>query len=429
MRKLTVDSVRDARWNHKKGTLVYPNVALQPKSQATFVLSAPQVGVIAQPRPAETTASTIPGVGLIGDALKRLARGTQTPLDGLLHDVESHVTIDGTLVTAHCHCLKLDGNGRPRTEDLVKVIAEHVLDYAIPRTHIREAIDEVQQSGSTQKLVRLADQAKSLFTDLEQSGEGGELLLFALAEKVLHLPQLICKMSLKTNTRMHVHGADGLHAGVDPSTGKLLLYWGESKIYDDVTGAVRECLSSIRPMLAEHSAGQRDLQLLQRHADLNDPALEAALKKYLDPDANEFNSLEFRGLCLVGFDCNAYPTGPSTTQLAAMAKQIAATLPTWRDHVKKRLTEEKLGAFAMHFLFVPFPSADGFRQLLRDKLGVAKQVLPVPAAVPNEPGARPSDAPAKPGRGRRASASPAAGVIAQQKSGVKKPRESSNGAA
>jgi len=304
------------------------------------------------------------------DALKSLARGTPTTLAGLLHDVESHVVVDGTKVTTHCHCLKLDGNGRPRIEDLVRVITEHVLDYAIPRSQIREADEEYQLTRSTQKFLRLASEAESLFTDLEQSGEGGELLLFVLAEKVLRLPQLICKMSLKTNVRMHVHGADGLHAGVDPATGKLLLYWGESKIFSDVTSAVRECLASIRPMLTEYSAGQRDLQLLQRHADLDDPALEAAIKRFLNPDAEEFNSLEFRGLCLVGFDCDAYPQEPSTTELTELAKQIATTLPAWRGHVKNRIKTEKLDAFAMHFLFVPFPSADGFRQLLRNKLGV-----------------------------------------------------------
>lgn len=396
--------------------------------------SADTMGAAAAPTPPVTTTSTTPAQEPLEEALKRLARGTPTALGGLLHDVESHVTVDGTLVTAHCHCLKLDGNGRARTEDLVKVIAEHVLDYAIPRSHIREADEEFQRSRSTQKLVRLADEARSLFTDLEQSGEGGELLLFALAEKLLRLPQLICKMSLKTNTRMHVHGADGLHAGVDPTTGKLLLYWGESKIYGDVTGAVRECLASIRPMLAEYSSGQRDLQLLQRHADLDDPALEAALKKYLDPDSDERNSLEFRGLCLVGFDCDAYPAGPSTTQIAMMAKQIATTLPTWRDHLKKRIGEEKLDAFAMHFLFVPFPSADGFRQLLRDKLGVAKQVTPaapapVPIAVPNAPATPPPVAPTKPGRTRRSSPKPVAGVTTSPKPRVRKPRGSPNGAA
>src|SRR5690606_34493587 len=122
--------------------------------------SADAMGAAAAPTPPGTTTSTSPAQEPLEEALKRLARGTSTALGGLLHDVESHVTVDGTLVTAHCHCLKLDGNGRARTEDLVKVIAEHVLDYAIPRSHIREADEEFQRSRSTQKLVRLADEAR-----------------------------------------------------------------------------------------------------------------------------------------------------------------------------------------------------------------------------------------------------------------------------
>lgn len=315
----------------------------------------------------------------LADSLMRLARGTPTAFAGLLHDVESNAIVNETKVTAHCHCLKLDGNGRPRIEDLVRVVAEHILDYAIPRAEIREANEEFSRTGSTQKIIRLANEAKSLFTDLQNSGEGGELLLFALAEKILGLPQLICKMSLKTNSRMHVHGADGLHAGVDSNTGNLILYWGESKIYGDVTSAVRECLASLAPMLKENAAGQRDLQLLQRHADLDDPVLEAAFKKFLDPDSAEFNSLEFRGLCLIGFDCDTYPLEASEIQIDAIAKNIAQTLPTWKSHVRKRISEEKLDAFSIHFLMIPFPSADIFRQSLRSQLGIENIAKALPS--------------------------------------------------
>lgn len=311
---------------------------------------------------------------LLADSLMRLARGTPTAFAGLLHDVESNAIVNETKVTAHCHCLKLDGNGRPRIADLVRVVAEHVLDYAIPRAEIREANEEFSRTGSTQKIIRLANEAKSLFTDLKNSGEGGELLLFALAEKILGLPQLICKMSLKTNARMHIHGADGLHAGVDSNTGNLILYWGESKIYGDVTSAVRECLASLAPMLKENAAGQRDLQLLQRHADLDDPVLEAAFKKFLDPDSAEFNSLEFRGLCLIGFDCDTYPLEASGIQIDDIAKNIAQTLPTWKSHVKKRISEEHLDAFSIHFLMIPFPSAELFRKSLRSQLGTEEVV-------------------------------------------------------
>jgi hypothetical protein len=283
------------------------------------------------------------------------------------------VTVDGTNITTHCHCLTLDGSGRPRIEDLVDAVAEHVLDYAIPRSEYRAAREEADRTGSSQKVVRLHTKAQNLFTDLIQSGEGGELLLFALAEKLLQLPQLICKMSLKTNPRMHFHGADGLHAGVDEQTGKLLLYWGESKIYGDITSAIRDCLKSLAPMLLDHEASKRDLQLLQRHLDVDNDDLENALKKFLNPDDPAFNSLEFRGLCLVGFDFHAYPKGPSKTELKAVVSAITSELPWWKKHVAKRVTEEEIDAFSMHFLFVPFPSADEFRILFRKRLGLSTE--------------------------------------------------------
>lgn len=126
--------------------------------------SSAQMGVT----PATPAASANP----IAAALARLARGAPTDLSALLHDVERHVLIDGTNVVAHCHCLTLDGNGRPRVESLVEAVAEHVLDYAIPRSEYRAAREEADRGGSSTKVVRLHTKAKKLFTDLVQSGEG-----------------------------------------------------------------------------------------------------------------------------------------------------------------------------------------------------------------------------------------------------------------
>ena len=39
------------------------------------------------------------------------------------------------------------------------------------------------------------------------------VLLFLLAERFLKLPQILCKMDLKTDPRMHYHGADGVSIG------------------------------------------------------------------------------------------------------------------------------------------------------------------------------------------------------------------------
>jgi hypothetical protein len=308
------------------------------------------------------------------DALAELARGRPNALAGLLHEVEVHATVAGTRVSSHCHALRPDAHGRPRVRELVREISTAVLDYAIPRTQILEAQEEYETYRTTTALVRLASEAKELFTDIENSGEGGELLLFLLAETFLGLPQLLCKMDMKTSSRMHYHGADGLHAGVDQETGRLVLYWGESKIYEDPAAAVRDCLKSLAPYLADEggsgAAGERDLQLLRRHADLSDPELESALKRFLDPRSPEFTDVEFRGLCLVGFDCDAYPGVDTACDLNSVVEGITAALPTWKDHIKRRYDAEKLTGFGMHFFCVPFPSVAEFRKQFRREIGI-----------------------------------------------------------
>lgn len=309
----------------------------------------------------------------LADSLLRIARGQASELAALLHDVELHTVVDGTRVISHCHSLKLDAAGRPRIAELAQAVAEFATEFAIPRSQIARALEHARLTGSFGQINRLYDTAKSLFTDLENSGEGGELLLFAVAERILRLPQLMCKMSLKTNTRMHVHGADGVHAGVDRDTGRLALYWGESKIYGDATSAIRECLASIAPMLIEagpRGQSTRDLQLLDRAIDLSDHQLEQALRRYLDPRDPAFLELEIRGLCLVGFDCDAYGRLTSETKQQELVDVIVTQLPTWKTGIARRVAKEALGDFSMHFICVPFPSADSFRNELRLALGI-----------------------------------------------------------
>lgn len=312
------------------------------------------------------TAEILPDDDL-GESLARLARGDRTDLAALLHDVEVHSVIDGTKITCHCHTLKVDRTGRARVKELTAAICESALDFAIPRSEIERARERDAATGTTRQTIRLYDRARSLFTDLTNSGEGGELLLFVLAEMLLGLPQVMCKMSLKTNRRMHVHGADGVHAGVDPETGQLALYWGESKIYGDATTAIRECLASLAPMLVG-DASTRDLQLLQRATDLNDTSLEAALKQFLDPRDPAHLELEFRGLCLVGFDSDAYPTtGAQQDEVVAAVRE---QLPAWRAAIQRRVTVEQLEGFAIHIFCVPFPNVEAFRAAVRSYLGV-----------------------------------------------------------
>lgn len=320
--------------------------------------------------PSQQGSSSVLAQDLIAEALLKLARGTPGHLSSFLHCVEGHAEVDGTKIISHTHCLTLDGNGRPRIRDFIEQLVTHVLDYAIPRSDIANAEKQRAETGSTAGYLRLHNEARKLFTHLANTGEGGELLLFALAETLLQLPQVLCKMNLKTNTHLHFHGADGVHAEVTPS-GHLALYWGESKIYSDFADATRVCLSDLAQFFHNPTGtGARDLQLIARYIDLNDPALESAIKRFLDPADSQSLQLEFRGLCLVGFDHACYPTAPNVGALEDVVSAVQYGMPKWKDHVRNRALAEHLGSFFIHMFCVPFPSVDEFRARFLTELGL-----------------------------------------------------------
>lgn len=176
--------------------------------------------------------------------------GNPEALEVHLTLVERDVVVEGHSVKIHCHCLTVDGNGRVQPQRLAEFMRNAAVDYAIPRSKLAEAKARDSKFNSTEAVAELVEQAKRSFTDLAKSGEGGEMLLFLLAERFLKLPQVLCKMALKTDTRMHYHGADGVYASVTPE-GPLKLYWGESKVYGDATAAIRACLNSLAPFLME----------------------------------------------------------------------------------------------------------------------------------------------------------------------------------
>lgn len=306
----------------------------------------------------------------LGRALQTLVRGTPDDVSSLLASVKSEdYSVSDTRATCRCHYLCLDGNGRPRINGLIERMCHHVLDYAIPRSEIEAA----RTRPSTRHLVKLHEQAKRLFVQIQTTGEGGELLLWMLSEMILGLPQIICKMSLKTSGGVHYHGIDGIHAGVDDATERLCLYWGESKFHASFSSAVRSCFNDIAPFLLEpitsSSRQNRDLVLLRDNIDLNDARLEQAFMRFIDPDDPEFNRLECRGLALVAFDCNHYPSAPNATLQQQLDDAMVEAVADWRSSIAARITDSSLGSFVIHCFCVPVPSVVHFRELFLQGLG------------------------------------------------------------
>ena len=306
-------------------------------------------------------------------SLHPLLRSKSEHLQVYLEKVACKIAISGTSTQAHCYFIALDGNRRPRVKDFARFLAERIVDFAIPRSEITRALNEAHDSGSAAPTSKLNMKARKLFTKLPKSGEGGEVLLSLLAEAFLDIPQLFTKMVLKTNSEMHVHGSDGIHAGVT-GNGGLALYWGESKLYQDPAAGVRKCFESLSPFLLDDGGSdgiqERDLQLMRDGLSIDDPNLLSALKRFLDPDDPMFNNMEYRGLCLVGFDSDSYPTSPNSKEVHEVKQAVEKMFERNKIQIQTRVKKEKIENFIIEIFCLPFPSVEKFRKAFRNELGL-----------------------------------------------------------
>lgn len=290
-------------------------------------------------------------------ALAALVRGNLSQFDSCLVLHGTPTAIEGTKATFRCHFVRSDASGRPRVKALADQLALEVLFHCVPRADLvrmrtMSATDQVRES------VRLSKEAARLWTKSQpNSGEGGELLLYALLEQGLGVPQILSKMSLKTNTEMQIHGTDGVHAKALPD-GTLALYWGEAKVYDKLGDALANCFKSISPYLLGSSTDQ-DTWLIRHYADLGDPDLTSRVLEYFDDDSPKSAEVEVRGACLVGFSYDAYPTLPKMQ--TELQEALDQTLADWRTKVRSRISDNKVTTYEIEVFFLPVPSADDFR--------------------------------------------------------------------
>jgi hypothetical protein len=312
------------------------------------------------------TAHDMESLNPIDEAIQSLIRGDGKELDAFLTKIVINQTINETKSKIHCYMVSFDGQDRPRVKDLIRAITERVVDYAIPRSEVKRAWEHALKHNTNSEVTKLTTKAKQLFTSIKKTGEGAEMLLYMMTQSFLGIPQLLSKMSLKTNSQLHYNGADGIHLMFDKSINKLCLYWGESKLYQSIDDGVTDCLDSIRPFLCDEGGTEtrqmRDLQLINDNLDLCDDDLEAALLKFLDPEDPCFNQLQYRGICLIGYDHDSYPGQPFTKTQQKVMQEIETSIEKWKKSIGTKLKNRSpLELFQLEVFLVPFPSVQEFR--------------------------------------------------------------------
>lgn len=282
--------------------------------------------------------------------------------------IEKDFTFEETATTAHFYFIKLDANGNPRKKDLLQYVAMKIVDYSIPKKEQEEAKKHLIETNSTVKVLELREKAVKLFTELEKTGELGEMLLYILTEDILKLPQLISKMTLKTSGKLHYQGADGVHFKYNEVDDALDLYWGESKMEKTITSALNNCFDSITPFLTDptsyDSSQNRDLKLITSNIaeNINNEKLEKFLVNFFDLNSDYSNRLNYKGICFIGFDVQNYPQKPKEKVSSQLLDEFKVRLASWKKSIQTQINNNPdIKKFEINIFLMPFDSVNKMR--------------------------------------------------------------------
>ncbi len=263
--------------------------------------------------------------------------------------------VPNVFATAHFHHLKLDGNGRPRWEDLAKNLAYHILSYCF-------AIQRRQLARTDVEILELREEARQFFRDEQRAGEAGEMLLYFILEAVLRAPQMVAKISLKTNPAVETFGSDGIHMKWNDEDNILDLYFGEAKLYSSFGKAAKDAVASIEKFHANRME-EFELRMVTRHfKHAKGPLKEAILGYVKRGTASE--TVRINHACLLGYDGRAY----ARLTAGRLNEMIAALQAEYRKDLKRihRILDGRFGSFStkeirFKIFVLPFTSVDAFR--------------------------------------------------------------------
>lgn len=267
-------------------------------------------------------------------------------------------------------------DSRPTVDDLIEVAHARMVNFAIPRARINEAIAKMHSNpGVMDPWVVLTTEARDLFIKTQKetgrSGELGEVLLYMLIEWVLNAPIVACKMYLKTSQQMPVHGTDGVHLGCEGDN--LIMYWGESKLHSTLASALSDIAASISEHVNSTEKHTNEVRIIRANMNLDgiDEAARTAIKNYFNPYKPESNKRLDGYACLAGFNSKLYQEVEASAHEVcdeAFRKKYEERIERVGLQILKKVKEAGLEKFRFTYFLLPFPSVDDARSKFQRKL-------------------------------------------------------------
>jgi hypothetical protein len=302
---------------------------------------------------------------------------SQKYYDNIFDKVEHTNKINDIDVNLHFKFLKFDPNGNPKIDLLVDTLFSYFTHYCFSaqKRSLASDMDEFEQEQARNKLM---NEARELFRKWKseditpdnqpKSGEVGEMILWLLMEVVLKAPQIVAKMDLKTNRKLEVFGSDGIHVNIDKND-ILNIYFGEAKLYGDVSKALDSAFESIEKFHTD-KMDEHEFNLVTTHYKLLKDEQQKQIYDFITGQI-EAHEVKINHACLIGYDWNEYQK-LDTQERKNFINNFTSTYQQETQRLTKliqtRFDKFSKKEFDFEVFFLPFKSVQELRTAFNDKL-------------------------------------------------------------
>ncbi len=284
--------------------------------------------------------------------------------------IEHTHTINGVDVNLRFKYIQFDPNGEPKIRLLIDTLVGYFTHYCFSAQK-RNIDPDLPQSEQDWLKNKLQTEARKLYrkwiAGSSTSGEAGEMILWFLLEAVLQAPQIVAKMDLKTNPQLESFGSDGIHMKI--IEGVLNIYFGEAKLYRDVSGALNSIFESIESF---HKNGLyiHEYNMVTKHYKYLYQDDQKKIFDFLTDSVNK-QEVKINHACLVGYDWQEYQK-LDTEERESFIKNFQELYKTDTNRLTK-LIQNRFDGFSKRYLhfevfFLPFKSVQELRDKFNEEL-------------------------------------------------------------
>ena len=246
-----------------------------------------------------------------------------------------------------------------READFIRLISDLFIQYALPKKDY--------QNLRTEDLRKLYRKARSRYTEADNAGELGEIILFALLETERGAPQVINKMSLKTSGQVHVLGLDAIHLGVKNK--EICRYYGESKTGPNYNAGIGEAVKDISAYYDRPARLQFELDLISDHIDISRFGdYTKQVLDFFDPYTRDQTSIREVNAIFVGFNWDSI----LASSAPKIEEKLEAAIASKSDEICRKCVSKIQDSSIKNrteFFFIPFENINLARKAFREEIG------------------------------------------------------------